>query len=115
MPIYEYRCDVCGHEFEKIVRVSQDSPPCPRCEAATQKKISLSAFHLKGGGWYADGYGSKGGAAGGSEPATASGAKDAPATTSSDATTPAKAESKAAAPAASTPSAPAASTSSGTT
>lgn len=56
MPIYEYVCSACGHDFEAIVGVRTQNPACPQCEAATEKKISLSAFHLKGGGWYSDAY-----------------------------------------------------------
>ena len=56
MPIYEYRCSVCAHEFEAIRGVKADNPTCPKCESSTEKKISLSAFHLKGGGWYSDAY-----------------------------------------------------------
>ncbi len=56
MPIYEYRCKACGHEFEKIMRYGAEHPPCPQCSEPTDKKMSLSAFHLKGGGWYSDAY-----------------------------------------------------------
>ncbi|MCO4743348.1 MAG: zinc ribbon domain-containing protein [Proteobacteria bacterium] len=58
MPIYEYACESCGHRFEKLVRMSDDAPPCPECEGAVRKLISASSFVLKGGGWYKDGYGS---------------------------------------------------------
>jgi len=54
MPIYEYRCDNCAHEFETIQKVS-DAPlkVCPACsEEALRKKISAAGFRLKGGGWY---------------------------------------------------------------
>lgn len=54
MPIYEYRCDNCGHEFETIQKVS-DAPltTCPECaEEALRKKVSAAGFRLKGGGWY---------------------------------------------------------------
>ena len=61
MPIYEYVCKSCGHEFEEIQRFS-DAPleQCPMCheQSSVQRKVSKSAFHLKGGGWYKDGYGS---------------------------------------------------------
>lgn len=54
MPIYEYRCEHCGHELERMQKVSD--PPltdCPECgEPALRKKISAAAFRLKGGGWY---------------------------------------------------------------
>ena len=60
MPIYEYVCKSCGYEFEEMQRFS-DAPleKCPSCqkESSVQRKVSKSAFHLKGGGWYKDGYG----------------------------------------------------------
>jgi len=58
MPIYEYQCEKCGHEFEREQRISD--PPvktCPECRSRrVTKLISLTSFTLKGGGWYADGY-----------------------------------------------------------
>ena len=42
MPIYEYTCPSCGNEFEKILKAGSANPPCPKCEAETEKKISLS-------------------------------------------------------------------------
>ena len=54
MPIYEYRCEACGHELEAIHKMS-DAPltDCPECgKPALQKMISAAGFRLKGGGWY---------------------------------------------------------------
>ena len=62
MPIYEYRCQDCHHEFERLQKFSD--PPvaaCPACEGAVQKLISRSAFHLKGSGWYVTDYARNGG------------------------------------------------------
>jgi putative FmdB family regulatory protein len=60
MPIYEYECPSCGHEFEKIQKFSDpEVKKCPECGLRVRKKISASAFMLKGGGWYADGYSGK--------------------------------------------------------
>ena len=60
MPIYEYICQSCGKEFEEMQRFSD--VPLEQClceeKAPVQRKVSKSAFHLKGGGWYKDGYGS---------------------------------------------------------
>ncbi len=59
MPIYEYICTNCDAEQEVIQKIS-DLPltNCLECEdEALVKKASMSAFHLKGGGWYKDGYG----------------------------------------------------------
>ncbi len=54
MPIYEYQCKSCGHQLEKIQKMS-DAPltDCPACEQpALYKKVSASGFRLKGAGWY---------------------------------------------------------------
>ena len=54
MPIYEYKCEECGHELEEMQKFSDDPlTKCPKCgKEALKKVISLSAFHLKGSGWY---------------------------------------------------------------
>lgn len=60
MPIYEYACAACGHEFEEWQKMS-DAPvrTCPKCKKKkVERLISKSAFQLKGGGWYADLYSS---------------------------------------------------------
>ncbi|MGB0714060.1 MAG: FmdB family zinc ribbon protein [Gammaproteobacteria bacterium] len=54
MPIYEYRCDDCGHEMEAMQKMA-DAPltDCPECGAETLVKlVSAAGFRLKGGGWY---------------------------------------------------------------
>jgi len=56
MPLYEYECEKCGHQFDQIVKFDADPPPCPECEGKTKKKVSQSSFQLKGGGWAKDGY-----------------------------------------------------------
>ena len=54
MPIYEYRCDGCGHEMELMQRMSDDPmKDCPVCQESKLKKlISAAGFRLKGSGWY---------------------------------------------------------------
>jgi putative FmdB family regulatory protein len=55
MPIYEYRCDSCGHEKEVLQRMS-DKPltKCPKCgKRRFHKLVSAAGFQLKGTGWYA--------------------------------------------------------------
>lgn len=43
MPIFEYECRGCGHEFERLVR-SGDTPTCPECNSADlEKLLSLSS------------------------------------------------------------------------
>ena len=54
MPIYEYRCEECGHELEALQKMS-DAPltVCPECGQSRLKKIlSAAGFRLKGSGWY---------------------------------------------------------------
>ena len=68
MPIYEYRCLDCGHQFELMQKFSD--PPaetCTSCSGTVQKLISRSAFHLKGSGWYVTDYGRNGSANGKAE------------------------------------------------
>ena len=43
MPIYEYSCSKCGHEFETLVR-SSSVPDCPSCHSTElEKKLSVFA------------------------------------------------------------------------
>ncbi len=46
MPLYEYVCQSCGQEFEKIVRLSEAdrAPECPTCHGQeTRKRVSKFA------------------------------------------------------------------------
>lgn len=54
MPIYEFRCARCGHEFERLQKIADPDPDrCPECGAeAVSRLISPVGFRLKGGGWY---------------------------------------------------------------
>jgi putative FmdB family regulatory protein len=60
MPVYEYKCNACGREFEVQQRMSD--PELTDCEVcgkkALERLISRTAFSLKGGGWYKDLYSS---------------------------------------------------------
>jgi putative FmdB family regulatory protein len=60
MPIYEYACKRCGN-FEISQRISEEPlKKCPTCGSKVSKLISLSAFHLKGSGWYMTDYSKNG-------------------------------------------------------
>ena len=54
MPIYEYRCDACQHQFEALQKMADAAlTDCPQCQqTALVKLISASGFQLKGTGWY---------------------------------------------------------------
>tara|TARA_B100000674_G_C37775600_1_gene884674 strand:- start:161 stop:523 length:363 start_codon:yes stop_codon:yes gene_type:complete len=52
--MYEYQCQSCGFEFEKLQKIS-DKPlkECPKCERSElQKLVTAAGFQLKGTGWY---------------------------------------------------------------
>lgn len=53
MPIYDYRCDECGHVFSAVQAYS-DGPIqiCPNCGKRPRRLISMPAIVFKGGGWY---------------------------------------------------------------
>jgi putative FmdB family regulatory protein len=53
MPLYEYRCLECDHQFEVIQKFSD--PPieqCPKCGGPVRKLLSSPAIQFKGSGWY---------------------------------------------------------------
>jgi putative FmdB family regulatory protein len=60
MPIYEYKCQNCGEEFELFRSITDNgSPDCKFCGGPVKKLISRSSFHLKGTGWYVTDYAGK--------------------------------------------------------
>lgn len=87
MPLYEYRCKQCGHQFEKIQSFSApDEKECPVCKGEVERLISAPAIQFKGSGWYVTDYSGKGGAkpAAGSSSGTESSGDSKPATSNGD-------------------------------
>lgn len=73
MPTYTYRCDNCGHEFDRY-QSFQDQPlkVCPECRKHTLHKVYQAAgVSFKGSGFYVTDKGSKA-----TKPAAAKPAKD---------------------------------------
>ena len=54
MPTYSYRCPDCGHEYEKLQRISDDTRiKCPECGVLGERLITAGAgFVFKGSGFY---------------------------------------------------------------
>ncbi len=53
MPIYDYRCDECGHVFSAVQSYSESPIQiCPNCGKRPRRLISMPAIVFKGGGWY---------------------------------------------------------------
>lgn len=55
MPIYAFACNNCGHQFDKLQKLSDPDPDtCPACGATgtVHRRLTAPQFRLAGGGWY---------------------------------------------------------------
>ncbi|GAB3731039.1 hypothetical protein GCM10028862_10640 [Luteimonas pelagia] len=54
MPIYAFACAACGHDFDRLQKLSDPDPAeCPACgQAAVRRQLTAPAFRLAGSGWY---------------------------------------------------------------
>jgi putative FmdB family regulatory protein len=48
MPLYDFRCRGCTHEFETLVRAGAD-PRCPSCGSTDLERLISTSFSVKGG------------------------------------------------------------------
>lgn len=82
MPIYEYECPTHGrYEVQqRITEAALSACTIEACGQPVKKLISNTSFALKGGGWYADGYGSTSKSVGTDSTSAAPAAPAAPAT-----------------------------------
>lgn len=62
MPIYEYQCTGCNHHFDLIQKINEEPVKiCPYCsESKVIRLVSAAGFQLKGSGWYATDFKTKG-------------------------------------------------------
>lgn len=61
MPLYEYRCEQCGEQFEVIQKFADE--PLTRhekCGGAVHRLVSAPALQFKGSGWYITDYAKSG-------------------------------------------------------
>ncbi|MBD3349709.1 MAG: zinc ribbon domain-containing protein [Candidatus Eisenbacteria bacterium] len=52
MPLYEYCCGKCGHEFEELESIADRDKPrkCPECGSrSVSRKVSVFAANVGGG------------------------------------------------------------------
>jgi putative FmdB family regulatory protein len=54
MPIYAFKCNACGHTFDRLQKLSDPDPKvCPVCgEEQVQRQVTAPSFRLAGSGWY---------------------------------------------------------------
>ena len=106
MPTYDYKCEACGHRFEKFQSITAAPiKKCPECGKNKVKRLISSGAGLifKGSGFYITDYRSEGyKSAAKAESGGSGGSSDAKSTPSSESTSSKPAESK---PAESKPSA----------
>jgi putative FmdB family regulatory protein len=60
MPTYEYRCRDCGHSFDIVQKMSDETlTHCPECGGRLRKVFAPPAISFKGSGFYATDHGKK--------------------------------------------------------
>lgn len=53
MPVYEYRCRACGHQFDIQQSFTDDAlTVCPECEGELRKVFAPVGIAFKGSGFY---------------------------------------------------------------
>ena len=60
MPTYEYTCRACGHTFDIVQPMSDETLTiCPECGGVLRKVFGAPAISFKGSGFYATDHGKK--------------------------------------------------------
>lgn len=54
MPIYAFECADCGHQFDRLQKLSDPDPTvCPECGLEqVRRQLTAPSFRLAGAGWY---------------------------------------------------------------
>lgn len=73
MPLYEYKCRQCEHNWEVRQAYRAPAPDCPACGSTDVRKVfHPAALVFKGSGWHVNDYGKNGPRTSSSKPSTAS-------------------------------------------
>lgn len=48
MPIYEFHCEECGHEFEELVARIDENAPCPKCGSQEVGRLISATADYRG-------------------------------------------------------------------
>lgn len=60
VPIYDYHCDHCGHDFSSQQGFDDERlAECPRCGKRPRRLVSRPAIVFKGSGWHVTDYRAK--------------------------------------------------------
>jgi putative FmdB family regulatory protein len=85
MPVYEYRCRTCDHQFEIQQSFSDDAlTVCPQCEGELRKVFAPVGITFKGSGFYKTDSRSGSSGSSGSNGSGGSSSSDSPSTSSSE-------------------------------
>ncbi len=60
MPLYEYKCGLCGEIRERIQKVGADPINCPECGIPMERLIGAPGLKFNGSGFYVNDYGNGG-------------------------------------------------------
>lgn len=62
MPTYGYRCTACGHEFERVQKITEPAlTDCETCSGPVKKMIYPVGIQFVGSGFYVNDYNKSGG------------------------------------------------------
>ena len=60
MPLYDYKCEKCGHLFEVKQRITEEPlKHCPKCKGRIKRLISPAGIIFKGSGFHVTDYAKK--------------------------------------------------------
>jgi len=60
MPLYDYKCEKCGHLFEVKQRITEEPlKHCPKCKGRIKRLISPAGIIFKGSGFHVTDYSAK--------------------------------------------------------
>lgn len=48
MPLFDFTCHKCGHEFEHLILKHADQPQCPNCGSKSVTRLAVSLFSCTG-------------------------------------------------------------------
>ena len=47
MPVFDFKCEKCGHVQEKVVGLKEEEIKCEKCESTKLKKLLSGSFAFR--------------------------------------------------------------------